>query len=194
MSALGVNSAIAGTVINVPADQPTIQAGINAAASGDTVLVAPGTYKENINFLGKAITVKGSGGSKVTIIDGGQMAPVVMFSSGETLNSVLSGFTIQNGAAGNSLEAGGGGIAMEAASPTIKGNIIQSNKGSNGGGGIGVGFASPLIQGNIIRNNTQSSGQSGGIGGGGICVVGASSALIIGKPWSYVTPESTGIN
>src|SRR5216117_3331126 len=46
-------------VIHVPADQPTIQAAINAAVNGDTVQVSPGTYIENINFLGKAITVAG---------------------------------------------------------------------------------------------------------------------------------------
>jgi hypothetical protein len=181
MVAVAVNSAIAGTVINVPADQPTIQAGINAAASGDTVLVAPGTYKENINFNGKAIIVRSSGGAKVTVIDGGGVTSVVRFSSNETSSSVLSGFTIQNGDASNSLEGEGGGIAVEGASPIIKGNIIQRNKGSNGGGGIGVGFASPLIQGNIIRNNTQSSAVTGGIGGGGISVRGASSAQIIGN-------------
>jgi len=52
------------STINVPKDQPTIQAGINAASNGDTVLVAPGKYVENINFMGKAITVTSSGGQR----------------------------------------------------------------------------------------------------------------------------------
>ena len=66
-------------VINVPADQPTIQPGINAAGNGDLVLVAPGTYYENIRFMGKAITVAShfinSGDTNDinnTIIDGSQ--------------------------------------------------------------------------------------------------------------------------
>src|SRR5215468_6415481 len=87
-------SVFGGTIIHVPADQPTIQAGINAANSGDTVLVAPGTYIENINFMGKAITVKSSNGAKMTIIDGGGVAPVMTFSSSESASSVLSGFTL----------------------------------------------------------------------------------------------------
>ena len=47
----------AQTTINVPANAPSIQAGIDAVNSGDTVLVAPGTYNENIDFKGKSITI-----------------------------------------------------------------------------------------------------------------------------------------
>ncbi len=56
-------------IINVPGDQPTIQAGIDVAVNGDDVVVAPGTYFETINFLGKAITLRSSDGPEVTIID-----------------------------------------------------------------------------------------------------------------------------
>jgi gingipain R len=59
-------------VINIPGDQPTIQAGINAASSGDEVVVAPGTYTGtgniNVTFDGKDITVRSSGGAGVTTI------------------------------------------------------------------------------------------------------------------------------
>src|SRR5438309_7516139 len=65
--------------INVPAGQPTIQAAINAASNGDTILVAPGTYRENINFMGKAITVTSSGGPAVTTINGSARGTVVIF-------------------------------------------------------------------------------------------------------------------
>jgi hypothetical protein len=67
---LSLTAAGYAAVIHVPADQSTLQAAINAAQNGDTVLVAPGTYFENINFSGKAIRVTSSGGYALTIIDG----------------------------------------------------------------------------------------------------------------------------
>lgn len=164
--------------IRVPADQPTIQGAIKAAQNGDIVLVSPGTYVENIDFLGKAITVKSEKGSTATIIDGGNVYSVVTFNSDEGPSSILSGFTIQNGNALDTPEGEGGGIAIENASPTIKSNVIQQNFGADAGGGIGVGFGSPIIEGNVIRNNTQTPQIDGG-GGGGISLRGGGSAQII---------------
>ncbi len=59
--------------IHVPGDQPTIQAGIDAAMDGDIVLVADGTWtgvgNRDIDFLGKAITVRSENGPDSCIID-----------------------------------------------------------------------------------------------------------------------------
>lgn len=154
----------AASTINVPADQPTIQDGINAAVNGDTVLVAPGTYTENINFNGKAITVTSSAGPKVTIIDGGGLGTAVSFVSGETNASVLSGFTIQHGS--NS------GVYIDFSSPLIKNNIITNNSASWGGGLYILGQSSAQVIGNTIRGNTAYSG------GGGIGLFGAGSVRI----------------
>src|SRR5262245_56070479 len=109
----------AASIIRVPADQPTIQGAINAASNGDLVQVAPGTYIENINFLGKAIRVASEQGPEVTIIDGNQAGPVVTFASGETAQSVLNGFTVRNGKAAVSPILEGGGIRIANSSPTI---------------------------------------------------------------------------
>ena len=129
--------------INVPADFPTIQAGIDAAVDGDTVLVADGTYVENIDFLGKAITVESSDGPEVTIIDGSkpehwEYGSVVYFWTGEKTDSVLRGFTITGGRGTyfmfepwlgiTYIYRIGAGIYCSEASPTITNNIIVSNK------------------------------------------------------------------
>jgi parallel beta-helix repeat protein len=169
---LGTIPIHAQQTINVPAGQPSIQAAINAANTGDTVLVAPGTYVENINFGGKAITVTSSGGPSVTTIDGGAHGSVVTFSTGETAASVLNGFTIRNGLQ-NGL--GGGGITISSASPTITGNVITGNHAAVGIG-IYVNGGSPLIQNNTITGNDQSGAGDGGQGGGGILVSGSSSS------------------
>ncbi len=147
-----------GADIYVPDDHATIQGAINAAIDGDTVIVRPGTYVENIDFVGKAITVKSESGPEGTVIDGNQANSVVSFLSGEGEYSVLSGFTVTNGGS----TAGAGIYCRHQSSPTITSNIITENDaGSYYGGGIYCNDACPIITGNIIEGNT-------GSGGGGI--------------------------
>jgi len=153
--------------IHVPGDQPTIQAGIDAAVDGDTVLVADGIYtgegNRDLFFLGRAITVRSENGAANCIIDCQGSAEVAhrgfSIQGGEDENSVVQGFTIQNGHAGSSSH--GGGIFCNHASPTIRNNIISGNSCGFYGGGICCLNASPIIEGNTITSNLANWG--GGI-------------------------------
>jgi parallel beta-helix repeat protein len=182
--------AATGTTIHVPADKPTIQAAIDGAVNGDIILVSNGAYMENLDFKGKTITVKSVNGPATTIIDGGGLDIVVKFVTQETSSSVLAGFTIRNGRPSVNTTYDGGGIAIASSSPTIQNNTITANFGCSGVG-IGVSFGSPLIQGNTITNN-QQSGCTGGTGGGGILIGGASQPQIIGNTISNNSTGSDG--
>ena len=170
LSGNGIARAV--NTIYVPIDQPTVQAAISAASTGQTVSVLPGTYTEHINFLGKAITVTSSDGPSATIINGSLNGTVVTFSTGEGTASVLSGFTITHG--NSSLD--GGGIVVSSASPVIQGNIITFNQGCEGIG-IDVASGSPIIQSNTISHNTETTCNGGD--GGGILLRGAGTPQIL---------------
>jgi len=162
-----------GADIRIPTDYPTIQAGINAAANGDTVIVADGVYRgvgnRGIDFKSKKIKVTSLNGPEKTTIDCEGLGRGFYFHSSETTESVLSGFTIKNGLADN-----GGGISCESSSsPTIERNIIIGNYAQSQGGGIFCkNYSSPLIQNNsIIENKADANG-------GGICCLIESSPVI----------------
>jgi parallel beta-helix repeat protein len=151
--------------IRVPSEQPTIQSAIDVATDGDIVLVAPGTYFENIVFKGKAITVTSESGAEVTFIDGRNEGSVVSFISGEGGDSALNGFTVQNGNV-HSGSFAGGGIVVRDSSPTITNNRIRNNRAVNDGGGIVVQNSSPTITNNMITNNNACRGSGIGVLGG----------------------------
>ena len=157
---LFISSAVQANQLLVPAGYSTIQSAIDAASAGVTVLVSPGTYYENLDFNGKAITVASAAGPPATIIDGGDAGAVVNFRNGEGPDSIIKGFTIQNGFA-----IWGSGVSVVFSAPTIISNIIQNNDSPVGGWGAGVGglFGSPTVEQNLFRDNSGDSQYLSGV-------------------------------
>ena len=178
-------SAAAGRTIYVdddgPADFNNIQAAIDDANDGDTIIVADGIYtgegNRDIDFLGKAILLRSENGPQNCIIDcqgsEDELHRGFYFHSGEDANSVLDGFTITNGYAD---PGGGGGINCFQSSPMISNCVIYGNMapvrffpgpfyGSfvfNNGGGIQFSRSSPIITNCYIVGN-RVEGNGGGI-------------------------------
>lgn len=171
VSLSGVSTLLFAAEINVPEDQPTIQAGIDIARDGDTVLVADGIYEGkgnvNVDFRGKQITVRSIGGAEKTIIDCGEVQDTrgFLFNSGETNATILDGFTIKNG-----VHKEGAGLFINNASPTIRNCIITDNRSgdsanySGKGGGIYCLDSNAFIEGCTITRNFVGSR----FGGGGV--------------------------
>ncbi len=183
-----------GQIINVPASFTTIQAGINAAADGDTILIADGTYYENIDFKGKVITVASQylvdGDTNHiwnTVIDGSlpseaDTASVVRFINGEDTTSILYGLTIQGGlgtlssAIGPS-RIGGGILCLNSGAKIVRNRIIENSITHEfiaAGAGIGsvelTGDYWLVVDDNVIKNNsshaTGDTDWRSGAGGG----------------------------
>ncbi|MFH2000275.1 MAG: right-handed parallel beta-helix repeat-containing protein [Planctomycetota bacterium] len=195
---LAVPAVCVAKIIHVPADRPSIQDGINVAFNGDTILVAPGTYVENIDFLGKAITLKSSHGAEWTTIDGGSPYPadyssVVKFISGEGKQTVLDGFTITNGtgvpydksSSSSTYGYRGGGIRCKATSPTIINNVISGNKAQVGGGIYCSELSCAFIAHNTISGNESE------LGGGFACYE-SSPVLLNNEITENIADESGG--
>ncbi|MBL7066980.1 MAG: VCBS repeat-containing protein [Candidatus Marinimicrobia bacterium] len=169
----------------------TIQAAIDASAHGDTVLVHPGTYIENINFNGKNIvvgslflTTQDTSYISQTVIDGNQSGSVVIIDAGQDSTTILQGLTIQNGSAtyGGGIYLSnsspsllnlnirenetvswryGGGIYCYNSSPRIKNVMLSRNSAAHGGGMFLDHYSSPTLENAVISGNTAT--YAGGI-------------------------------
>lgn len=170
--------------LHIPSEQyGGIQSAIDDANGGDTVIVGPGIYYENVTFLGKSITVRSTDPDDpnvvaATIIDGSNpvdpnIGSVVIFANGEGRGSVLSGFTITGGT-GSWLavswrfsglrwnRCGGGVLCYNMSAPTISRNVFVHNVAGQGGGVYIYGDpVNPLNPGNpavhvspLITDNT----------------------------------------
>ncbi len=160
-----------GATRYVPADYSTIQAAINAASSGDVILVADGVYtgsgNNNIDFKGKGITLQSENGPENCVINVNYSGRGFYFHSGETSTSVLSGFTISNGLVNkySTAKGNGGGIYCKNSSPTIKNCIIALCRAVQlysifygQGGGIYLLNADPRIERCEILHNIALTG------------------------------------
>jgi len=130
------------STFHVPEIVSTIQGAINVAVEGDTVIVHPGNYIENINLLGKRITLgslffttNDSSYISQTIINGSSQSnnSLVTFTGLEDSTTVLTGFKLINGAGYN---GEGGGIRCASGSSPILMNLIITQNSSYTGGGI----------------------------------------------------------
>ena len=135
----------AGT-INVPADYLTIQAAINAASTGDTVLVAAGTYHELVQ-LNKTVHLVASSG-QTTILDGQGLGTVV---TATAQAASISGFTVQGA------NQGGNAVGLvQVNNVSITGNTISSDLVSSRPSGAGIDLYRSnftLVDGNLFSHN-----------------------------------------
>lgn len=188
---------LSGHVLHVPAEYARIQLAINAAVNGDTVVVEPGTYYENVIFRGKRILLTSRyyetnnvSFISSTIINGStpifsDTASCVLFINGEDSTAILQGFTLTQGRGtawsdehGAGIYREGGGVLTAFSSPTVRNNFIVANTAtdaatlsSGGGGGLRCGDGTPHILNNVIMSNK-------GMYGGGIVLNYCDGALI----------------
>ncbi len=138
-----------GSIIHVPGDSVTIQAGINGASNGDTVLVAPGIYRVNLDFHGKPVTLTSEAGPLLTELRPlSSGSPIVAFTSGESSLARLTGFRLSS-------TSGNPAIRVSSSSPTIVGNHFTNHASYIGNGSViyVTGYSHCLIRQNLFWNN-----------------------------------------
>lgn len=178
LTALCLSHAAGADVIRVPDDYASIQVAIDSASHGDTVLVDPGTYIENIDYHGKQLVVGSlfltTGNEDYisqTIIDGNRDSSVVSIQDFEPEGTELVGFSITNGlGTGDWPNVRGGGIHVAlVAKPHIRYCYIYDNESvgaSNRGGGIYLVSDDVRISNCKIYNNTADLGAGITVGNG----------------------------
>jgi len=142
--------------LQVPDDYALIQDAISSAAPGESVCVAPGTYLECIDLLGKDIRVLGTGGWTMTVIDGGGLCRVATLQGDLGPTALLQGFTLQGGFADAA-----GGLLVSGGSPTLSDLFVSDNEATGGAGGVYLGYGAPEVTALQVYDNV-----AGGAGGG----------------------------
>ncbi|MEC9373704.1 MAG: hypothetical protein VYC34_07665, partial [Planctomycetota bacterium] len=142
----------------------TVQAAVNAANDGDTILILPGTYVGTIDLDGKAIRIASASDDPASVIlDGAGAGPVVLINSGEDQNTVIEAVTIRNGFSNQP----GAGMRIALSSPTIREVVFENNHSMSHGGAIYSAASSPQIIDCGFVNNHAGPMIGAGVGNGG---------------------------
>jgi hypothetical protein len=163
LTALALSAA--ADTLHVPDQYATIQAALDAAQAGDTVLVANGTWtgdgNRNLDFAGKAITLRSAGGADQCTLDAqgtpAQPQRVLVFDNGETRGTRVEGFTITGGdtlPGAIADQFNGGGVQILASAPTISNCIFRDNRCGCWGAAVYAGHGGkPLIENSMFIGN-----------------------------------------
>ncbi|HHN77546.1 MAG TPA: hypothetical protein ENK11_02575, partial [Phycisphaerales bacterium] len=160
--------------IHVPADFQAIQAAIDAAAAGDEIIVAPGTYSGPIN-LSKGVVLRSEAGPDETVLQWSGGGSVVVIESND--GATLAGFTVTGGNAQN-----GGGLFVSG-DAVVADCIIRGNTATNGGGAFLVG--SPTLSGVSFEDNNAGAG-------GAVCLGPDADAVIDNCTFSNNSADTGG--
>ncbi len=157
----------------VPDTFPSVQAALNGSVTGDIIIVRDGVYSgvdnRNLDFDGKALTLRSEHGPARCVIDCEGGGRAFIFNSGETSASVVDGFRIRNGY----VFGGGAAVYCYNSSPTISNCVFSGNSVSGFGGAV----VSTNLSAPTFRNCTITANRVSGFGGAIVCKNGATAAL-----------------
>ena len=162
-------SAKAGT-IHVPADQPTVQAGLAAATFGDVVIVAAGTYVEHDLVMPSGVTLRGNPADPSSVIIDAQQLGRVLSCVGSAASTVIEGVMIMDGLliAPYPNGIGGGIYCGSGASPQIRSCVFEGNSSSDFGGGLYSTGSAPSITSCVFQANSSNYGGAAAITNGSL--------------------------
>jgi hypothetical protein len=168
-------------------DAPTIQAGIDSASAGDTVMVMSGTYHEHDVLIKSGIYLTSeTGTAECVTIDADSLGRVCRCVGCDSTTSMV-GFTVAGG-----LFAGyGGGMHLSASDIRITDCVFQYNCGQTRGGGVYVDGGSPIFTDCYFLWNMVAEPGSSVAGEGGGCFVYGGSAVFTCCTFSYNSVECT---